>query len=135
MCSVFFNQNTAYEMRISDWSSDVCSSDLPISVAAVSAERLQAAGVVSIQQLSSAVAGLTVNQTTSYFSPHLRGVGTSFFGPAIENPVGLYVDGIYYSSQLMAPTSLSNVSQVRSEERRVGKECVSTCRSRGPPYH
>src|SRR3546814_17051297 len=23
----------------------------------------------------------------------------------------------------------------RSEERRVGKECVSTCRSRGPPYH
>src|SRR3546814_9165266 len=45
-------------MRISDWSSDVCSSDL------------------------------------------------------IENPVGLYVDGIYYSSQLMAPTSLSNVSQV-----------------------
>src|SRR3546814_2089703 len=144
-------------MRISDWSSDVCSSDLlalsiglvcasqqaraqaeaddpsegrlsdivvtaqkrsenlqqvPISVAAVSAERLQAAGVVSIQQLSSAVAGLTVNQTTSYFSPHLRGVGTSFFGPAIENPAGLYVDGIYYSSQLMAPTSLSNVSQV-----------------------
>src|SRR3546814_10912823 len=27
----FFNQNTAYEMRISDWSSDVCSSDLPLS--------------------------------------------------------------------------------------------------------
>src|SRR3546814_1757380 len=25
----FFNQKTAYEMRISDWSSDVCSSDLP----------------------------------------------------------------------------------------------------------
>src|SRR3546814_10747371 len=25
----FFKQNTAYEMRISDWSSDVCSSDLP----------------------------------------------------------------------------------------------------------
>src|SRR3546814_8381851 len=93
---LLFKQKTAYEMRSSDWSSDVCSSDL----------------VVSIQQLSSAVAGLTVNQTTSYFSPHLRGVGTSFFGPAIENPVGLYVDGIYYSSQLMAPTSLSNVRQV-----------------------
>src|SRR3546814_1702847 len=27
---VFFNQKTAYEMRISDWSSDVCSSDLPL---------------------------------------------------------------------------------------------------------
>src|SRR3546814_6197860 len=28
-CFFFFNQKTAYEMRISDWSSDVCSSDLP----------------------------------------------------------------------------------------------------------
>src|SRR3546814_8681712 len=27
---VFLKQKTAYEMRISDWSSDVCSSDLPI---------------------------------------------------------------------------------------------------------
>src|SRR3546814_16100355 len=29
VCSFFFKQKTAYEMRISDWSSDVCSSDLP----------------------------------------------------------------------------------------------------------
>src|SRR3546814_1646512 len=29
----FFKQKTAYEMRISDWSSDVCSSDLPFEVA------------------------------------------------------------------------------------------------------
>src|SRR3546814_1847522 len=29
----FFKQKTAYEMRISDWSSDVCSSDLPASPA------------------------------------------------------------------------------------------------------
>src|SRR3546814_6291325 len=28
MCFLFFKQKTAYEMRISDWSSDVCSSDL-----------------------------------------------------------------------------------------------------------
>src|SRR3546814_2841696 len=29
-CLFFFKQKTAYEMRISDWSSDVCSSDLPL---------------------------------------------------------------------------------------------------------
>src|SRR3546814_1036314 len=29
MCFFFFKQKTAYELRISDWSSDVCSSDLP----------------------------------------------------------------------------------------------------------
>src|SRR3546814_7642265 len=32
-CFFFFKQKTAYEMRISDWSSDVCSSDLPADVA------------------------------------------------------------------------------------------------------
>src|SRR3546814_6364498 len=31
VCVFFFNQKTAYEMRISAWSSDVCSSDLPIN--------------------------------------------------------------------------------------------------------
>src|SRR3546814_1540386 len=34
----FFKQKTAYEMRISDWSSDVCSSDLPVKLAADAAE-------------------------------------------------------------------------------------------------
>src|SRR3546814_7774815 len=31
-CLFFFKQKTAYEMRISDWSSDVCSSDLEIMI-------------------------------------------------------------------------------------------------------
>src|SRR3546814_14178773 len=31
-CFFFFKQKTAYEMRISDWSSDVCSSDLPLQL-------------------------------------------------------------------------------------------------------
>src|SRR3546814_9744268 len=34
MCFFFFKQKTAYEMRISDWSSDVCSSDLDVDAAA-----------------------------------------------------------------------------------------------------
>src|SRR3546814_5315780 len=33
VCFFFFKQKTAYEMRISDWSSDVCSSDLPAPAA------------------------------------------------------------------------------------------------------
>src|SRR3546814_195458 len=32
LCLFFFKQKTAYEMRISDWSSDVCSSDLCINI-------------------------------------------------------------------------------------------------------
>src|SRR3546814_2192567 len=73
----FFKQKTAYEMRISDWSSDVCSSDL------VEAPNSWCARVASI---------------LPFLIPHCF------------------------------PLS-------RSEERRVGKECVSTCRSRWSPYH
>src|SRR3546814_5228431 len=50
-CSVFFfKQKTAYEMRISDWSSDVCSSDLQETVMRrLSAERQAAAVVVNVE--------------------------------------------------------------------------------------
>src|SRR3546814_8148074 len=78
----FFKQKTAYEMRISDWSSDVCSSDL-------------------------------------------RGPGPRSSGPdrpSTGSPSG--------------PTGCpAGTPRSRSEERRVGKECVSTCRSRWSPYH
>src|SRR3546814_4498612 len=70
----FFKQKTAYEMRISDWSSDVCSSDL--------------------KAFCVRCASASADVTTRY-----------------------------------------SRASPRSEERRVGKECVSTCRSRWSPYH
>src|SRR3546814_20362261 len=47
---VFFKQKTAYEMRISDWSSDVCSSDLPRDLVADAARRLDPALVPAPDQ-------------------------------------------------------------------------------------
>src|SRR3546814_9846813 len=78
--SFFFKQKTAYEMRISDWSSDVCSSDL-----------------------------LRHRDRPDKLAPSHRRQPALFL---LLRPVG-----------------------ERSEERRVGKECVSTCRSRWSPYH
>src|SRR3546814_8959389 len=78
----FFKQKTAYEMRISDWSSDVCSSDL-----------------------------------NSAIFPGIQG------GPLMHVIAGKAVA----FKEALAPE--------RSEERRVGKECISTCRSRWSPYH
>src|SRR3546814_5267835 len=91
----FFKQKTAYEMRISDWSSDVCSSDL---------EHLAA-----VPQLRQILPGEREQRRT---------VG------AIER-------------ELPAFGGLDDIARAidRSEERRVGKECVSTCRSRWSPYH
>src|SRR3546814_13982964 len=98
MAFVFFKQKAAYEMRISDWSSDVCSSDLSAST-----------GIAS----SAPVGTASVSSTVSSFSSTATLAGR-LMGSAMGVP---YVAG------------------VRSEERRVGKECVSTCRSRWPPYH
>src|SRR3546814_6499313 len=72
----FFKQKTAYEMRISDWSSDVCSSDL-------------------------------------------RARAGSIRGAADED-----------CATGPRPVDSRPLAADRSEERRVGKECVSTCRSR-----
>jgi iron complex outermembrane recepter protein len=58
------------------------------------------------------VPGLSIGSVQGAFQPHLRGVGTTFFGPGIENPVALYVDDVYYSSQIMAPYDLYDTSQI-----------------------
>src|SRR3546814_10790214 len=84
----FFKQKTAYEMRISDWSSDVCSSDLG---------------------------------SQFVFSQHCKA--------ARKN--GLSEEKI----AAIPNWSVADCYSPRSEERRVGKECVSTCRSRWSPYH
>src|SRR3546814_10274049 len=91
----FFKQKTAYEMRISDWSSDVCSSDLEADVEALALHRGDAA--VAELLMEHAVAALEAAAERLDAGRH-------------------------------------DVDE-RSEERRVGKECVSTCRSRWSPYH
>src|SRR3546814_2694403 len=105
-CVVFFKQKTAYEMRISDWSSDVCSSDLATQSDAT-------ASTIGDEKRSNPV--LTQDEET-YVRELLDGLGA---WPA------------YYVH--MGPANAAGPS--RSEERRVGKERVSKCRSRWSPYH
>src|SRR3546814_6394717 len=93
----FFKQKTAYEMRISDWSSDVCSSDL--------ARR----GLAVILRIEAVDFGAEF---------HPSHVAQAHDGPAFGG----------------AQADVAELLR-RSEERRVGKECVSTCRSRWSPYH
>src|SRR3546814_2315510 len=97
----FFKQKTAYEMRISDWSSDVCSSDL-------------------LGHLAKPMHVLPQARHGSWRVFH----NGSYRLIAGRNNLSIVTGA---SSQSMLPS--------RSEERRVGKECVSTCRSRWSPYH
>src|SRR3546814_14212407 len=81
-------------MRISDWSSDVCSSDL-----------------ISMKVIRQFLAG----KENQAFAP-----GMLF--EKLKDDLRFLRDGL-------------GLQVIRSEERRVGKECVSTCRSRWSPYH
>src|SRR3546814_17586620 len=100
-------------MRISDWSSDVCSSDLVFAGLPRGNEPLDARQI-----------------------PDIRGDRNS---PDLPDRLGVrscLVDPIGHEKQLdLANLLPGTCDQIRSEERRVGKECVSTCRYRWSPYH
>src|SRR3546814_1041244 len=106
LCFFFFKQKTAYEMRISDWSSDVCSSDL--------------------------VEGRTPPQRQRR-GQHLS-VGAD--QPACVDAVGRQQDVARDRDVGGREAELAAaLVAVRSEERRVGKECVNTCSYRWSPLH
>src|SRR3546814_16776990 len=102
-------------MRISDWRSDVCSSDLD------SGNRYEIGQVIDVD----AREGTTVE----------------FFGRRDQLAIVLVDGDIYQVGEVII--SLVGVANIvcqthlfeRSEARRVGKECVSTCSSWWPPYH
>src|SRR3546814_11222328 len=100
-------------MRISDWSSDVCSSDLACLAALLAA--------CSGNVRDTAPAGLAAHPV-----PPIE-------VPDVAHPQGETAAWWYRSGAARA--AANGAMQGRSEERRVGKECVSTCRSRGSPYH
>src|SRR3546814_3289827 len=114
---VFFKQKTAYEMRISDWSSDVCSSDLLDDLA--DRRRIQ-------------------------HRQHRRDQRVLGLVRAVRRLAAVIVAGdrekaavrrcAFEIAELQRFAGTID-ADARSEERRVGKECVSTCRSRWSPFH
>src|SRR3546814_8408649 len=105
LCFFFCKQKTAYEMRISDWSSDVCSSDLRMTCPT---------GRLLFRQPS---------------PTHPKTVKNVMKFLMVKNWKSIPLSPSMYSSE--SPNAPSS----SSEERRVGKECVSTCISRCAPYH
>src|SRR3546814_13546147 len=104
-------------MRISDWSSDVCSSDLL---------RLGAdAHEATVGRVGPAGGDALGDDARARVLAEVDHLGAG---------VGLLIvvgdgDGVELAHRVVA------LQDARSEERRVGKECVSTCRSRWSPYH
>src|SRR3546814_20786851 len=107
-------------MRISDWSSDVCSSDLA---------QLRRVGEL---------------RTARFCYDHLAGrLGVALAESLLQRRLLRRQDGDFrvgpkgraFLEDLGLDIAEAQGERRRSEERRVGKECVSTCRTRWSPYH
>src|SRR3546814_17979985 len=103
-------------MRISDWSSDVCSSDLNLTLD----------GRQALKKLLAANKRLN----TAYLLKESFGQLWSY---RTERGARAFFERWKQSLRWQRLEPYQKF--VRSEERRVGKECVSTCRSRWSPYH
>src|SRR3546814_18658563 len=97
-------------MRISDWSSDVCSSDL--------VKKFESGMVIN---------PLTIRPDATLADALALMERHGIHGIPVTEEAGKLV-GILTNRDVRFATD-------RSEERRVGKECVSTCRYRWSPYH
>src|SRR3546814_19952614 len=120
-------------MRISDWSSDVCSSDLAKSASCV-------ARLCSISKLPRP----TKNRRREVYKLLISADELRQKLPArdwlvfdVRHDLADHSAGrqAYEQGHIPGALFLDHEAQLRSEERRVGKECVSTCRSWWSPYH
>src|SRR3546814_12036296 len=102
-------------MRISDWSSDVCSSDLDEAQSSLKKSAPKAPAERLVKDIRRA--------TRRHFSA--------------EDKIRIVLEGLRGEDSIAELCCKDVIAQslYRSEERRVGKECVSTCRSRWSPYH
>src|SRR3546814_5059148 len=96
----FFKQKTAYEVGISDWSSDVCASDLRRGYG---------------------------NRPRAVMAAATRSTATTWAAVRMPTPS--------VSARAHTAVNADSMRDRRSEDRRVGKECVSTCRYRWSMYH
>src|SRR3546814_11292527 len=115
----FFKQKTAYEMRISDWSSDVCSSDLTAKLVAASVQQLPAFQGIPRKDFVTKPGMLIAKPGT------LQKVASQICGGVYSMQ---YVTG-YTTEPADGGESASALpgddAKARTEERRAGKECDS----------
>jgi iron complex outermembrane receptor protein len=90
--------------------------DVPITVTAMPAAALAAAGITNTADLVNVVPGMLVQTSAGYSLPHLRGVGITAIGAGIENSVALYVDGVYRGVSSSDAVGLNNIAQVEVEK-------------------
>src|SRR3546814_18482207 len=136
-------------MRISDWSSDVCSSDLTkTSILAAASPHRQTLGVPPLDDLTATTSLSDGLATATGANPAqrvpkaqaladlatMKAALDRLAGDDFASKAALVLAGV--ESLASDPAVANGVTlEARSDERRGGKGCVSTCRTRWAPYH
>ena len=85
--------------------------DVPVSVSAVSAEKMSDVGVVDLEGLSSYVPNFSINETGISTTITVRGI-SSGVNSAFEQSVGMYNDGVFYGRDQLARVPLFDLERV-----------------------
>src|SRR3546814_2466643 len=126
-------------MRISDWSSDVCSSDLretellrPVADAFAAALRERA--IDSVADIGKFTPSLNFDQaaaasgSSNSVTVFLRGIGQTDFNLTVDPGVGIYVDGVYISRSvgaLLETRDVENIQVLRGPQGNIfGKNTI-----------
>lgn len=112
MSQVNTGQSTLEEIIVTAQRRSERLQDVPISVAAVTSDSLAQANIRSTVNLQTVVPGLVTYQTVSSFQPFIRGVGSNIASPGLENPVAVYLDGVYMSSKAASVFELGTIERI-----------------------
>jgi iron complex outermembrane receptor protein len=89
---------------------------VPVAVEAFTAAQLNSSAITDVTDLGAVTPGLIPTAQFGYFQPHLRGVGTTAPSASVENPVAVYVDGIYYGAQGAGLLSLDGIDHIEVDK-------------------
>jgi iron complex outermembrane receptor protein len=90
--------------------------DVPVAVEAFSTADIANDVLTDVTNLGMVAPGLVSDAQFGWFEPHLRGVGTTVPSPTLENPVAVYVDGVYYASQFGSVFQLASIDSVEVDK-------------------
>ncbi len=85
---------------------------VPISVTAVTSEKLASAGVITLNQIQTVAPGVIVSQTFAGANAFVRGIGNVNSGFTGESPVALYIDGIYIPNAAASTFGFNNIERI-----------------------
>ncbi|MCC5872676.1 MAG: TonB-dependent receptor [Gammaproteobacteria bacterium] len=86
--------------------------DVPISMTVLNPDDLSRAGVDGFRDLALVTPGLTIQAQGNFVQPALRGVTTLVTGPGVDNPIALYIDGVYEGSQSASSIDLPDIERI-----------------------